>query len=254
VRLLAVAVLVCVGCGDSQPIVTLAELGPDTRLQIVVIDHPWPGRNLPVESSIVVGVTLMTTREDCPRLAGPVAGMANGMVLEIEPGGWPEVGLSCDSPRAVTHQKRPADLGLDLMIEISDDSTTFRASLPNLLRDYTLTVVEPADEVLLASGKVRTLWGPDPLVDPRTTGVAASFASLEDPYLVSEVMRDSVLVEGNEIRFSVPEGAGWHTSTQLAIEGMDLPSVPAAECVGANSCDGRRIAAAVTIVQLNPLP
>jgi hypothetical protein len=254
VRLVAVALVTCVACGDSQPSVTLAEVAGDARVDVVVIDYPWQGGALPVESSITIGVTLRLAQEDCPRLTGPVTAKANDMVLEVEPGGWPDVGISCEAPRAVTHQTRPAAFGSDLVVVISDGTTTVRASMPDILRDYTVTIVEPPDAVLHASEKVRALWGPDPLVDARTESVAASLISLEYPTLTSEIASDSVIVAGNEIRFSVPETAGWHTASQLSIEGMELPEVPAAECVGASDCTVRRHASAVTTVQLNPLP
>ena len=243
---LACALACCVGCFDKEPTLTLAEL-PDLIVHVDAAEAPWTSADPPRESHVEIRVLVFHDydKRTCPELEPSFAVTANGVPLaEIELGGFDD-NDNCDAPMARATFVQSADLGEDVDVVVSDHTRTVHASFPGLLSRSSISVAEPIG-ALAQAAKVRLIWAPEDLADARGDGVDTRFTQLAPPYAEMKMSSGYALVDGNEIRLSVPETLTWTGPTQLAISNIQLPY----EAVACNilACGAeRRAAAAVTV-------
>jgi hypothetical protein len=201
------------GACNSEPTTTLAELG-DLYVGIAMYEAVTDTQSIEVGYAIHI----VNSRRDCPSLIGTLAITVNEQPVALrtfDPGG--EDTSICYGPSATAYAPRADVPGPELVITIGDGSMTIRATTTDLPPIHTVTVIEPADGVLVPSGKVRLQWGPDDLAIADTDQLRIQFT---DETGTDRVYPGDVLADGNEIRFSMPEDSSGAGPASLSVLGV----------------------------------
>ena len=240
--------LVACAFGCSGRVATLAEL-PKLRLIVNASDRQWARFDPLSPARAGISVYFFVDERDCPSLDPSLRVTANGIALDdIKLGGEDDTGY-CEAPIATAEILRTPDFGPALDVVVADTSTTITMQFADLLATSMVTVIDPVG-ALAPAAKVRVMWAPEDLATTGADSVDATFAQRAEPHTDHTLNSGNALIEGNEIRFSVPEEVTWSGPTQLILYGIHMPYVTVS-CVGAVSCGGSRTAAADTVVDIN---